>query len=75
MATRKYSEACLNKIAPVVTELIGGSADLTHSNLTELKESGEFQKDTHTKTVMSTSGYGNTQWAQSVTVWHYTVRA
>ena len=47
LATRKYSEACLNKIAPVVTELIGGSADLTHSNLTELKESGEFQKNAY----------------------------
>ncbi|MEM8721953.1 MAG: transketolase C-terminal domain-containing protein, partial [Cyanobacteria bacterium P01_G01_bin.39] len=47
LATRKYSEACLNKLAPVVTELIGGSADLTHSNLTELKESGEFQKGAH----------------------------
>ena len=44
LATRKYSEACLNALAPVVTELIGGSADLTHSNLTELKNSGEFQK-------------------------------
>ena len=44
LATRKYSEACLNKLAPVVSELIGGSADLTHSNLTELKGFGEFQK-------------------------------
>ena len=47
LATRKYSEACLNKIAPVVTELIGGSADLTHSNLTELEESGDFQKNAY----------------------------
>ncbi|HEY9771182.1 MAG TPA: transketolase [Coleofasciculaceae cyanobacterium] len=44
LATRKHSEACLNKLAPVLPELIGGSADLTHSNLTELKESDEFQK-------------------------------
>jgi transketolase len=44
LATRKYSEICLNKLAPVVTELIGGSADLTHSNLTEMKISGDFQK-------------------------------
>ena len=47
LATRKYSEACLNKIATVVPELIGGSADLTHSNLTEIKESGDFQKGSH----------------------------
>ncbi|MDJ0598648.1 MAG: transketolase [Crocosphaera sp.] len=42
--TRKHSAAILNKLAPVLPELIGGSADLTHSNLTELKVSGDFQK-------------------------------
>ncbi|MDJ0662424.1 MAG: transketolase [Crocosphaera sp.] len=42
--TRKHSAAILNKLAPVLPELIGGSADLTHSNLTELKISGDFQK-------------------------------
>jgi transketolase len=42
--TRKHSEICLNKLAPVLSELIGGSADLTHSNLTELKGFGDFQK-------------------------------
>ncbi len=44
LATRKYSEACLNKLASVLPELIGGSADLTHSNFTEIKGEGEFQK-------------------------------
>jgi transketolase len=44
LATRKHSETCLNKLAPVLPELIGGSADLTHSNLTELKGFGDFQK-------------------------------
>lgn len=44
LATRKYSEGCLNHLAPSVVELIGGSADLTHSNLTEIKVSGDFQK-------------------------------
>ncbi|MEO1446002.1 MAG: transketolase, partial [Cyanobacteria bacterium J06635_11] len=44
LATRKNSEATLNALAPVVPELIGGSADLTHSNLTELKISGDYQK-------------------------------
>ena len=47
LATRKVSEGCLNALAPVVTELIGGSADLTHSNYTELENSGEFQKGAH----------------------------
>ncbi len=44
LATRKNSEATLNALAPVLPELIGGSADLTHSNLTELKISGDYQK-------------------------------
>jgi len=44
LATRKYSEGCLNKLASVLPELIGGSADLTHSNLTEIKGEGDFQK-------------------------------
>ncbi|MDY6785124.1 MAG: transketolase [Cyanobacteriota bacterium] len=44
IATRKNSEMTLNALAPVLPELLGGSADLTHSNLTELKVSGNFQK-------------------------------
>jgi transketolase len=44
LASRKHSETCLNALAPVLPELIGGSADLTHSNLTELKGFGDFQK-------------------------------
>jgi transketolase len=44
LATRKNSEVTLNALASVLPELIGGSADLTHSNLTELKISGDFQK-------------------------------
>lgn len=44
VATRKTSEITLNALAPALPELIGGSADLTHSNLTYLKVSGDFQK-------------------------------
>ncbi|MBW4489099.1 MAG: transketolase [Trichocoleus desertorum ATA4-8-CV12] len=44
IATRQTSEKTLNAIAPAVPELIGGSADLTHSNLTYIKVSGDFQK-------------------------------
>jgi len=47
MATRKHSQATLNALAPALPELIGGSADLTHSNLTELKNSGDFQKGSY----------------------------
>lgn len=44
VATRKLSEITLNALAPVLPELIGGSADLTHSNYTLLKGLGDFQK-------------------------------
>ncbi|HBE19717.1 MAG TPA: transketolase [Cyanobacteria bacterium UBA11149] len=44
LATRQTSEKTLNALAPALPELIGGSADLTHSNLTFLKVSGSFQK-------------------------------
>jgi transketolase len=44
LASRKHSENCLNAISEVLPQLIGGSADLTHSNLTQLKISGDFQK-------------------------------
>lgn len=44
LATRKHSEICLNALAGVLPELIGGSADLTHSNYTLLKGFGDFQK-------------------------------
>jgi transketolase len=47
VASRKHSEICLNALAPVLPQLIGGSADLTHSNLTELKGAGDFQKGTY----------------------------
>ena len=43
VATRKLSEILLNKIAPVIPEFVGGSADLTHSNLTKWKGSVDFQ--------------------------------
>lgn len=43
IATRKLSENLLNKIADVVPELFGGSADLTGSNLTRWKTAVDFQ--------------------------------
>jgi len=46
VATRNRSEEVLNSLAGPLTELMGGSADLTGSNLTSLKCSGDFQKDT-----------------------------
>ncbi|CAO3625050.1 unnamed protein product [Cunninghamella blakesleeana] len=42
-ATRKLSEAALNKLAEVIPELIGGSADLTGSNNTRWKTAIDFQ--------------------------------
>lgn len=46
LATRQFSEKALNALAGICPEMVGGSADLTPSNLTRLTMSGDFQKDT-----------------------------
>ncbi len=43
VSTRKVSEAVLQALAPVLPELVGGSADLNPSTLTWLKGFGDFQ--------------------------------
>ncbi|MDQ4121336.1 MAG: transketolase [Acidobacteriota bacterium] len=42
-ATRAYSGEIINALAPVLPQLIGGSADLAPSNNTSIKESHAFQ--------------------------------
>jgi transketolase len=42
-ASRKLSEIVLTAISPVLPDLLGGSADLTGSNLTKVKGSTDFQ--------------------------------
>jgi transketolase len=44
LATRKASGAVINAIAPVVPELVGGSADLAGSNNTTIKGGGEIAR-------------------------------
>ncbi|MBN1613977.1 MAG: transketolase [Deltaproteobacteria bacterium] len=44
MATRKASEAILKALAPVMPELMGGSADLNPSTFTWIKGAGDFQR-------------------------------
>ena len=43
VASRKYSEIVLTAITPRLPELLGGSADLTGSNLTKAKGTVDFQ--------------------------------
>ncbi|KIK06473.1 hypothetical protein K443DRAFT_674131 [Laccaria amethystina LaAM-08-1] len=43
VASRKLSEIALTKLAPILPDLLGGSADLTGSNLTKVKGSVDFQ--------------------------------
>ncbi len=50
LATRKYSQICLGALGPNLPELIGGSADLTHSNYTDIQgETGSFQSESPEK--------------------------
>jgi len=46
MATRKASGAVLDALGPEMPHLIGGSADLTPSNKTDIEGRENFQKDT-----------------------------
>jgi transketolase len=46
MATRAASGKVINSLAPRLPELMGGSADLTPSNDTWIKDLPDFQKDT-----------------------------
>ncbi|MDX9866863.1 MAG: transketolase [Kiritimatiellia bacterium] len=43
VATRSASGAVLNALAPLLPQLVGGSADLAPSNMTWLKEMGEIR--------------------------------
>lgn len=47
MATRSASGQVLNALADILPQLVGGSADLTPSNNTWIKNSAAFQKDNH----------------------------
>lgn len=46
ISTRKASAEILSLLAPKVPNLVGGSADLAGSNLTEMKGMGVYQKET-----------------------------
>jgi transketolase len=45
IATRKASQQAIGRLARVLPELLGGSADLTHSNLTDWPGSGAVRAD------------------------------
>ena len=51
VSTRSASNMAINALAPRVPELIGGSADLTGSNLTEIKGGGALGPDSSGRNV------------------------
>merc|ERR1712032_1045976 len=46
-ATRLWSQDCINAIANIMPEFVGGSADLAPSNMTLMKCSGDFLKGSY----------------------------
>ena len=52
VATRKASQNALNILAPLLPEFLGGSADLTHSNLTNFKGTLPISRDPAGNTVL-----------------------
>eukprot|EP00913_Durusdinium_trenchii_P032326 g30267.t1 len=49
LAARAASQDCLNAIANVLPEFMGGSADLAPSNMTLMKCTGDFLKDSYSE--------------------------
>jgi len=47
LATRKASGKTLNALMPHLPLILGGSADLTPSNLTKFEGAGDFRRDNH----------------------------
>ncbi|MDX1900474.1 MAG: transketolase [Gammaproteobacteria bacterium] len=45
VATRKASQMCINHFADILPEFVGGSADLTGSNLTQWKTASTFSRE------------------------------
>ena len=45
VATRIASQQAINSLAPVLPELFGGAADLSESNMTDIKDGGMFSAD------------------------------
>lgn len=52
VASRKASQNALNVLAPKLPEFLGGSADLTHSNLTNFKGTTPITRDPAGNTVL-----------------------
>jgi transketolase len=65
IATRKASQNALNHLGPALPELLGGSADLTGSNLTEWKGAGAFRSDGSTMTPGRHINYGVREFGMS----------
>ena len=71
-ATRKASEATLQKLAPKVPELFGGSADLDESTYTTLKGEGDFEPPSLSSAGVQGSAGG--VWSYAGRNVHYGVR-
>ncbi len=73
VSTRKVSETVLQALAPVLPELIGGSADLNPSTLTWLKGFGDFQA-TGTTGSKDVQGAVGKEWSYAGRNLHFGVR-
>ena len=66
-ATRKLSAAAIQRVAPLVPSLVGGSADLAESNLTDIKGGGGRSRRTPRPGGTSTTASASTRWGRSRT--------
>ena len=67
-ATRKASQQAINAIAPRLPTLVGGSADLAESNLTDITDGGRPEPPRRSGAT-STTASASTPWGRSATAW------
>ena len=69
IASRQASQKALEALVPATPELIGGSADLTGSNLTYVKGMGVGQRRATSPAAISISACASTAWPPPPTAW------
>lgn len=74
VATRRASEAVLQRLADAVPEMIGGSADLNPSTFTWLKGKGDFQAPVDGESAVATDGAVGEGWGYDGRNLHFGVR-
>ena len=72
ISTRVASGEAINHFVKSVPSIFGGSADLSHSTMTEIKGEQIYAVESYAVHVMFTLVFVNMQWEQQLMVWPIT---